>query len=33
MEAASDVAPLERRCVDQIQWRDELIRPVILFEN
>jgi hypothetical protein len=33
MEAASDFAPLERRFVDQIQWRYELIRPLILFEN
>ena len=33
MEAASDFAQLELRFVDQIQWRYELIRPLILFEN
>jgi hypothetical protein len=33
MEAASDFAPRERRVVDQIQWRDELIRSLILLEN
>ncbi len=33
MEAASDFTQLELRFVDQIQWRYELIRPLILFEN
>jgi transposase InsO family protein len=33
MEAASDFAQLELRFVDQIQWRYELIRPLVLFEN
>jgi len=33
MEAASDFAQLELRFVDQIQWRYELIRPLILFED
>jgi hypothetical protein len=33
MEAASDFAPLELRFVAQLQWRSELIRPLILFEN
>ena len=33
MEAASDFAPLELRFVDQIQWRYELIRPLVLFED
>src|SRR5712671_4666664 len=33
MEAASDFAQLELRLVDQIQWRYELIRPLILFAN
>jgi hypothetical protein len=33
MEAARDFAQLELRFVDQIQWRYELIRPLILFEN
>jgi hypothetical protein len=33
MEAASDFAQLELRFVDHIQWRSELIRPLILFEN
>jgi transposase InsO family protein len=33
MEAASNFAQLELRFVDQIQWRYELIRPLILFEN
>ena len=33
MEAASDFAQLELRLVNQIQWRYELIRPLILFED
>src|SRR3989441_12343550 len=33
MEAASDFAQLELRFVDQIQWRYELIRPLVLFED
>ena len=33
MEAASDFAQLERRFVDQIPWRYELLRPLGLFEN
>jgi len=33
MEAASDFAQLELRFVDQIQWRYELIRPLVLFAN
>jgi transposase InsO family protein len=33
MEAASDFAQLELRFVDQLQWRYELIRPLVLFEN
>jgi len=33
MEAASDFAQLELHFVDQIQWRYELIRPLVLFEN
>jgi hypothetical protein len=33
MEAASDFAQLELRFVDQIQWRYELIRPLVLLEN
>jgi len=33
MEAARDLAQLELRFVDQIQWRYELIRPLLLFEN
>ena len=33
MEVASDFAQLELRFVDQLQWRYELIRPLILFEN
>jgi hypothetical protein len=33
LEEASDFAQLARRFVDQIQWRYELIRPLILFEN
>ena len=33
MEAASDFAQLELRFVDQSQWRYELIRPLVLFEN
>ena len=33
MEAANDFAQLELRFVDQIQWRYELIRPLVLFEN
>jgi transposase InsO family protein len=33
MEAASDFAQLELRCVDQVQWRYELIRPLVLFED
>jgi transposase InsO family protein len=33
MEAARDFAQLELRFVDQIQWRYELIRPLVLFED
>jgi len=33
MEAASDFAQLELRFVDQIQWRYERIRPLVLFED
>src|SRR2546428_13758062 len=33
MEAARDFTQLELRFVDQIQWRYELIRPLILFED
>ena len=33
MEAASDFAQLERRFVDQIPWRYELLRPLGLFAN
>jgi hypothetical protein len=33
MEAASDFTQLELRFVDQIQWRYELIRPLVLFED
>jgi len=33
MEAASDFAQLELRFVGQLQWRYELIRPLVLFEN
>jgi Homeodomain-like domain len=33
MEAASDFAPLAWRVVDQLPWRSELIRPLVLFEN
>ena len=33
MEAASDFTQLELRFVDQMQWRYELIRPLVLFEN
>jgi hypothetical protein len=33
MAAASDFAPLELRFVDQIPWRYELIRPLVLFED
>jgi transposase InsO family protein len=33
MEAASDFAQLELRFVDQLQWRYELIRPLVLFES
>jgi hypothetical protein len=33
MEVASDFAQLELRFVDQLPWRYELIRPLILFEN
>jgi transposase InsO family protein len=33
MESAQDFAQLERHFVDQIQWRDELIRPLVLIED
>ena len=33
MEAASDFAQLELRFVDQLPWRYERIRPLVLFEN
>jgi transposase InsO family protein len=33
MEAARDFAQLELRFVDQSQWRYELIRPLVLFED
>ena len=33
MEAASDFAQLQLRFVDQLQWRYELIRPLVLFED
>ena len=31
VEPARDFAPLHLQCVDQIQWRYELIRPLVLF--
>ena len=31
MEAQEEFAQLQLRCVDQIQWRYELIRPLVLF--
>ena len=33
MEAASNFAQLQLRFVDQLQWRYELIRPLVLFED
>lgn len=33
MEAASELAQLQLRFVDQFQWRYELIRPLVLFED
>jgi Homeodomain-like domain len=33
MEAASEFAQLRLRFVDQVQWRYELIRPLLLFEE
>jgi hypothetical protein len=33
MEAASEFAQLQLRLVDQFQWRYELIRPLVLFEE
>jgi hypothetical protein len=33
MDAMPDVDQLQLRCVDHIQWRDELIRPVVLMEH
>ena len=33
MEAASEFAQLQLRCMDQVQWRYELIRPLVLFEE
>ena len=33
MEPRPDFAQLELRFVDQLQWRDELIRPLVLFEG
>jgi transposase InsO family protein len=33
MEAASDFAQLQLRFVDQLQWRYELIRPLVRFED
>ena len=33
MEAHEEVAPRQLRCVAQIPWRDELIRPVMRFED
>jgi hypothetical protein len=33
MEAASEFAQLQLRFMDQVQWRYELIRPLVLFEE
>lgn len=33
MEATSEFAQLQLRFVDQVQWRYELIRPLVLFEE
>ena len=33
MDVAPDFTQLQLRFVDQIQWRYELIRPLVLFEN
>lgn len=33
MEAASEFAQLQLRFMDQVQWRSELIRPLVLFEE
>src|SRR5262245_8360717 len=33
MEAASEFRQLQLRFVDQVQWRYELIRPLVLFEE
>jgi hypothetical protein len=33
VEPPCDFAQRQRRVVDQIQWRDELIRPLVLFEG
>ena len=32
MEAASEFAQLQLRFMDQVPWRYELIRPLVLFE-
>jgi hypothetical protein len=33
VEPPCDCAQLQRRCVEQIQWRYELIRPLVLVEG
>jgi proteasome lid subunit RPN8/RPN11 len=33
MAPLADVAPLQLHCVDQVQWRYELIRPIVLFDD
>jgi hypothetical protein len=33
MDAMPDFAPRPLRCVDHIQWRYELIRPVVLIQH
>ena len=33
MAAARECAPWQRRFLDQVQWRYELIRPLVLFEE
>ena len=33
MEPLTDFAPLQLHFVDQVQWRYEVIRPLILFDD